>query len=219
MYLFKSVLGAMAVLTVISAPAVATVIIDFEGLPYTDCHGLAGDVIPDAASVLADSFMSDGVLFGSKTSAGVAVEQDSSDAPSSGLNSVVGLDVFGSIPGTESGGRVGDIFFSFVLPGTRTPAYTDYVSFTIGDAGYDLDVFEIRSYNLADELIDIRNVSDTSRFLVAISVPEIHRVEIDFSGDFGYSLDDLTFTSPVPEPCTLMMFGLVGLAALIKRRP
>ena len=218
MYLFKSVFAAMAALTVISAPAVATVIIDFEGLPYFDVSGLAGDVIPDAASVLADSFMSDGVLFGSKTSAGVAVVRDSF-APSSGLNSVVGLDEFGSIPGTEYGGGVGDIFFSFVLPGTRTPAYTDYVSFTIGDAGYDLDEFEIRSYNLADELIDVRNVSDTSRFLVAISVPEIHRVEIDFSGDFGYSLDDLTFTSPVPEPCTLIMFGLFGLAALVKRRP
>jgi len=218
MYLFKSVFAAMAALTVISAPAVATVIIDFEGLPYFDVSGLAGDVIPDAASVLADSFMSDGVLFGSKTSAGVAVVRDSF-APSSGLNSVVGLDEFGSLPGTEYGGRVGDIYFSFVLPGTRTPAYTDYVSFTIGDAGYDLDEFEIRSYNLADELIDVRNVSDISRFLVEISVPEVHRVEIDFSGDFGYSLDDLTFTSPVPEPCTLMMFSLAGLAALIKRRP
>ena len=218
MQLMKAVMGVVIVLTVISTPAVALVIVDFEELPYTNVSGLAGDVTPDAASVLTDNLISDGVIFGSETSAGVAVIQDSL-APSSGLNSVAGLDILGNMPGTGSGGRIGDIFFSFVLPGTQTLAYTDYVSFTVGDAGYDLDEFEIRSYDMGDTLIDVQNVSGTSRFPVTISVPEIHRVEVDFSGEYGYSLDDLSFNNPVPEPCTLLLLGLGGLAVLIKRRP
>lgn len=217
MQLFRAIIGSAAILILISTPAIASVEIDFEGLAYTDVTGLSGDVTPDPSSVLTDNFMPDGLLFGDVMSAGVAVVRDSL-APSSGLNSVAGLDISGNIPGTESGGRVGDIYFSFVLPGTQTSAYTNYVSFTVGDSGFDLDEFEIRSYDLADKLIDVQNVSGISRFPVTIDMPEIHRVEVDFSGEFGYSLDDLSFENPVPEPSTILLFSLGGLAVMKKRR-
>ena len=112
--------------------------------------------------------------------------------PSSGVNVVVGLDAAGTIPDIA----IGDIFFSFVEPGTNTASTTDSVSFTIGDAGGDLDQFQIRSYDLSNVLIDTQNVSNYSRFPVSINVPNIHRVEVDFLGTYGYGLDDLTFNQP-----------------------
>ncbi len=191
--MIKKVTIIVTILILISTPAIAAVI-DFEGLPCT--HTTAGDVIPDTGSVITDNFMSAGVIFGSAASAGVAVVQDSL-APSSGSNSVAGLNTSGKIPGTLHGGCTGDIYFSFVIPGTRSPSVTDYVSFTIGDSGGDSDLFEIRSYDLDNNLIDIRNVSNTSRFPVTISKTGISRVEIDFTGEYGYSLDDLSFSSPI----------------------
>jgi len=191
------------------------VTIDFEGLDYTMITG-GGNKTPNPPSVVTSDFMSDGVLFGKPgVSTGIAVVRDSF-GPSSGLNSAAGLDAAGILPGTSSGSCVGDIFFSFVLPGTLTLGETDYVSFTIGDTGGDLDIFEIRSYNLVDTLFDTQNVSNASRFPVTISLSGIHRVEVDFSGDYGYSLDDLSFTTPVPEPMTICLLGLGSL--LLRRR-
>jgi hypothetical protein len=174
------------------ASAEAT-LIDFESIPvFTDVN-VGGDIVPVAGSVLTTEFAIDGVVFGKAgVSAGVANVRDSL-APSSGLNSVQGLNAAGIIPGAGGGAGLGDIFFSFVEPGTLTPTTVDMVSFTIGDAGGDLDIFEIRSYDLADMLIDTQNVQGNSRFSVTINVPGIHRIEVDFTGEFGYSLDDLMF--------------------------
>jgi len=199
-------------LLLISITAAQATLIDFEGLSFTTIT-VGGDITPNPASVITSGFGSVGVLFGQPgVSTGVAVVRDSL-APSSGLNSVAGLNAAGIIPGSPAGGAdVGDIFFNFVVPGTSTPAATDLVSFTIGDNGFDLDVFQIRSFNLANTLINTQNVSGISRFPVTISVAGIHRVEVDFTGDFGYSLDDLNFNSPaggpaVPEPSSLLLLG------------
>jgi hypothetical protein len=194
-------------------------LLDFEGLPFNTV--VAGDIVPIAGSTLTDEFSGDGVVFGrAGISAGVAVVRGSL-APSSGENSVGGMNSAGILPGAGLGGGLGDIFFSFVLPGTMTPSQTSFVSFTVGDAGGDIDIFEIRSYDLADNLIDIQNNSSSSRFAVLISVPGIHRVEVDFTGNFGYSLDDLEFPTPqgiVPEPATFIVSGLGLLAGVHLRR-
>ncbi len=216
----KRLITIFLIFAICPTVANAVVTLDFEGLPYTSVT-TAGDKTPAAGSVLTDDFMSDGVLFGKAgTSAGVAVVRNSY-APSSGLQSVAGLDASGIIPGSGSGAALGDIYFSFVGPGTLTPGYTDYVSFTIGDAGGDIDVFQIRSYDYAGTLIDTQDFSEAARFSVAISVSGIHRVEVDFTGNYGYSLDDLSFNSPIaiPAPGAILLGGIgVAVVGWLRRR-
>lgn len=224
----KAALGAIAIVSglffspIESAKAAS---FDFEGLPATF---LPADT-PTPGSVLTDNFISQGVRFGKAgVSAGVAVvEPGFGLSPGTIGNSVVGLDQFGNIPHIITG----DIFFNFVLPGTTTAAVTDFLSFTLGDGdviGADLDVFDIRLYDLTDNLIDTLNVSGLSRFPVSINSPGIHRVEIDFQGDFGYSMDDLAFNTPtetpresVPEPTSalgVLALGGLGVVSILKRK-
>jgi len=209
----------IAVLTVVVHGIAYATPLDFEGLPYTLVTS-GGNHTPDPGSVLTNNFASQGVVFGKLgISAGVAVVRDSL-APSSGLNSVAGLDAGGIIPGTTSGAFLGDIYFSFVVPGSSVPATTDWVSFTIGDAGGDLDIFQIRSYDLSDTLINSADVSGASRFPWSLALAGIHRVEVDFTGDFGYSLDDLDFNAgvvPVPGAILLGTIG-AGLVGWLRRR-
>lgn len=196
----------------------AATTIDFESIgTYTPLG--AGDIAPVASSVVTNNFQNLGVLFGeSGLSTGVAVVRDGL-TPSSGLNTVAGLNASGDIPGTGSGGAVGDIYFSFVIPNTTTLALTDFISFTIGDGGGDLDLFQIRSYDLANSLVNTQNVSGISRFLVIINTSGVHRVEVDFTGDYGYSLDDLTFNTPIPAPSAVMLGSIgVGIVNWLRRR-
>ena len=183
------------------------VVINFDSIAdYTASS--AGNVTPVAGSVITDQFASDGVIFGrAGLSTGVAVVRDTL-APSSGLNSVAGLDAEGIIPGTSSGADLGDIYFSFL-------GVTDSVSFTVGDAGGDTDIFDIRAYDSSDALVFDNHYENTSRFLVEFGGFDVTRVEVDFTGSFGYSLDDLTFNTvrQVPEPASLALLG-IGLAGI-----
>jgi hypothetical protein len=195
--------------------------LDFEGLPYTSLVS-GGDILPDPASVLTDNFAAQGVVFGrAGISAGVAVIRSDSLAPSSGLTSVAGLNAAGILPGSPAGGAlVGDIYFHFVAPGSSTPAAVDWVSFTTGDIGSDIDVFQIRTYDISGTLINSADVSGATRFPWSLALPGIHRVEVDFTGDFGYSLDDLDFGSvAVPAPGAILLGTLgAGLVGCLRRR-
>jgi hypothetical protein len=218
--MMKNLITICVIFAICPTVANALVTIDFEGLPYTAVT-TSGNITPVAGSVLTDDFMSVGVLFGKEgTSAGVAVVRDSF-APSSGSNSVAGLDASGMIPSSGGGAAIGDIYFSFVSPGSLMPSATDWVSFTIGDGGGDLDVFQIRSYTLGGSLIDTQDLSNTSRFPVTIAMSGIHRVEVDFTGDYGYSLDDLSFNSPtvIPAPGAILL-GSIGISLVnwLRRR-
>lgn len=184
------------------------VLLDFDSLPGT--VAVAGPLIP--SNVIDDEFSADGILFGkSGVSAGVGVLVSGS-LSTSGTNSLGGLDMAGIFPGNAPGCCSGDIYFRFL-------GVTDFVSFVVGDAGGDIDTFEIRSYDIADVLIDIQNVEGAAFQSVSIAIAGIHRVEVDFdeSNDFGYGLDDLQFndvrTTAVPSPsvAVLMFAGLLSL--------
>lgn len=208
--------GAALIAAAGMAGQAEAVLLDFEDIPAVNVTA-AGDQVPVAMSVVTDQYKPQGVVFGlAGVSTGVAGMEAGSLAPSSGTQSIAGLDDAGLIPGSQFGAHIGDIFFSFVVPGTMTPGKTDMVDFTIGDGGGDNDIFQIRAYSLSNALIHTADVSGISRFAVSINTPGIHRVEVDFTGDFGYTLDDLQFSDPyacVPEPVTAGL-GLIGLGAL-----
>ena len=200
----------------------AVVDIDFEGLPANIISStLPGDHIPAPSTVLTDQFRSDGVLFGrTGVSAGVAILLGAA-SPSSGNNSVAGLDENGLIPGSILGSFIGGTYFSFVVPGTATPGATNWISFTIGDNGEDIDLFDISAFASDDSAVYNQSFAHESRFPVTIAVTGIHRVAIDFRGDFGYTLDDLVFNTPVPVPVPagLPLFGtaVAGLGLIVWR--
>jgi len=205
---------------VVNAPAMA-VTLGFEELPSTSL--LSGT--PPANTVLTDDFAADGIIFGKAgTSAGVAVTNHPSGV-AFGSNAIAGLNAAGDLVFALSA----DIFFNFVLPGTTTPAVTDSVSFTIGDIGGDLDIFDVRAFDLNNQLLFSQNVSDNSFFPVTINAAGINRVEVDFdnTSSAGYGLDNLSFNTPVPivvsvpEPNSLLglfAIGTLGAASTLKRK-
>ena len=222
---------------VAGAPAgAAGATLNFDDLAFFNYKFFgSGPFTPPAATVITDQFKTAGVIFGRPgVSTGVSVVQELSDpedldsantlAPSSPRNSVAGLDAAGMIPrgvepdGTLAGPAVGDIFFSFVVPGTTTPGTASGISFTVGDVGGDVDLYEIRAFGLDGALLSSQSVAAVSRIGFPLVVDGVHRVEIDFTGAFGYSLDDLTFTiatpgGSLPAPMSLGLLGL-GLCAV-----
>ncbi|MDZ8106800.1 MAG: PEP-CTERM sorting domain-containing protein [Nostoc sp. DedQUE12a] len=197
--------------------AAQAALLTFEELPTTTLP--ASTPVPE--SVLTDDFISDGVLFGKTgVSAGVAVVSTGFGLDPSAGNTVVGLDQFGNIPDIVTG----DIFFSFVLPNTLQPAQTDFVSFSIGNGGVDVDIFEIRAFDVNNTLLQTQNFANQSAFPVSFSLPGINRIEIDFTGQFGYALNDLNFNTPtpvssVPEPQTIVGLAMVlGIGGLMQKK-
>jgi hypothetical protein len=212
---------AATFISLIIGNAAQAVVLDFEGLPTTTLPA----TIPLPESVITNNFISEGVIFGKPgVSAGVAVVPIGFGLGDLNAgNTIVGLDQFGNIPPIV----IGDIFFNFVLPNTLTPAQTDTVSFSIGNGGGDIDIFEIRAFNLNNELIQTQNFSNEAAFPVLINVPGINRVEVDFTGEFGYSLNNLAFNTPtnpvqtVPESSSLvgvLAIGALGVGLLLKQK-
>ncbi|MBH8563284.1 PEP-CTERM sorting domain-containing protein [Nostoc sp. CENA67] len=193
------------------------VLLDFEGLPTTPLPSST----PVPESVLTDDLISDGVLFGKTgVSAGVAVVENGFGLDPGAGNTVVGLDQFGNIPNIVTG----DIFFSFVVPNTLQPGQTDFVSFSIGNGGGDVDVFEIRAFDFNNTLLQTQNFAKEAAFPVSFSLPGINRIEVDFTGEFGYALNDLNFNTPtpatsVPEPQAILGLATVlGMGVLMQRK-
>lgn len=205
-YLLAAALSVAAI-----SPAHA-VFINFDSLPGT--NQTSGT--PPASAVLTDDLDALGIIFGrAGISAGVAVNAAAAFSSPHGIS---GLDVNGTIPAHSSG----DIYFSFVVPNTTIAAVTNSVSFYIGDGGGDLDIFQVRSYNIANVLVDTQNVSGNSYFQVSVIDPAIHRIEVDFdnNSNAGFTLDNLSFNDPgaVPDASSSMLLVLAGLASLVGLR-
>ena len=177
--MFRSTLVVLIACAVAGAPAgAAGATLTFDDLPFFNFAFFGpGPHTPPAETILTDQFKSAGVIFGRPgISTGVSVVQELENpldlssvnllAPSSPRNSVAGLDAAGIMPrgaeadGTPRGPVVGDIFFSFVVPGTTTPGTASSISFTVGDGGGDLDLWEIRAFGLDEGGIPARQVDD-----------------------------------------------------------
>lgn len=207
-------------ISLVIANSAQAVLLDFEGIPTSDFTS----TVPLPESVLTNNFISEGVIFGNPAvSAGVAVVPTGFGLDPSAGNTIIGLDQFGNIPPIATG----DIFFNFVLPNTLTPAETNSVSFSIGNGGGDIDIFEIRAFNLNNDLIQTQSFSNSAAFPVLIDLPGINRVEVDFTGEFGYSLNDLFFNTPtttvtaVPESSSLagiFAMGALTISLLVQRK-
>lgn len=204
----------VAVVSSLCSAAGAATTINFNEVPATPRPAGAGSYVPLPQSVVTDRYRPLGILFGREgVSAGVAVTQFDLGEPVG----AVGLDAAGSVPGTRKGTNVGDIYFRFVIPGTDTPAAANDVRFTVGDGGGDVDLFQIRSYGLGGDLLDTRSYAFPSYSPVTIPVGNVHRVEIDFTGNFGYLMDDVTFTV-VPEPAAAVLLASAAGVLLLRSR-
>ena len=215
----QSLSGALLVCIAFAAgtsPVLAN-LIDF------DSHASTGQNFgtPPAAAVVTNDYASLGVVFGRDgLSAGVTVVANPSAF--SQPNGACGLDA----AGITVAYCTGDIYFNFVDPGDGvTPATTNAITFVIGDAGGDLDSWIIHVYAANDVLLTARSVASSSNISQSFNYPSMERVWVQWTATTGagYLLDDLEFAVPtvnVPEPGTfaLLGIGLVGLAALSRRK-
>jgi hypothetical protein len=206
---------AAAVVLALAAPASAQVTLNFNDLPSEPQRTSPpySGFAPRPDTVVTDQYRNVGVVFGEPgLSSGVAVAELLADS----RHAVFALTAGGLVPGTGSGAYNGDLYLRFVAPGTDTPALADGVTFVVGDSGGDTDDFQIRGYGLDGSLLDTQAFVSVAYRTVSIPVA-VSRVVVDFTGDTGYVLDDLTFRI-VPEPGGALV--LVGAAAipLLRRR-
>jgi hypothetical protein len=115
-----------------------------------------------------------------------------------------------------------DIFL--VVPGTNTPAVTDYIAIQGDEIPSFGEVF-YTAYDVNGNLIASGNAIDEAGETYSLSAAGIHEFRLHSAhGDVAY--DNLTFDTPAapggsssatPEPDTLGLSGLVGAAVLFFR--
>jgi hypothetical protein len=126
-----------------------------------------------------------------------------------------------SINGPANGG----ISVRFVLPGTFSPGVTDSVSFmVVGTDSSQAALWSAAIFNPDGTLLETRSGSTDGLVNFLRAQADIARVEF-YPSVFREGIDDLTFgnistANPVPEPATLLLFGmgLSGVAGAVRRR-
>jgi len=106
------------------------------------------------------------------------------------------------------------IDMSFVVPGTTTPATTDFVSALFADSEVGSTIGLLEAFDINGSLIASTSPATptSSTAILQISTPGIVRVRFTDVLD-GVEIDNITFNTPVPLPSALvlLMSGLGGL--------
>lgn len=155
------------------------------------------------------------------------------------FNSNMGYVTFGmdggrlGIFGTDSSGDADYSFLKFNAPIEMTfvdpndftkPSYVNALSAVWGDGGGDVDFLRLRLFDLNDNLIETVLSEGQSWQTIEYSGSGIHKAIFDQQIGAPYPsdtfLDSLTFdlpTSSVPEPATILLFG-IGIAGIVISR-
>jgi hypothetical protein len=116
-----------------------------------------------------------------------------------------------------------DIDIFLVVPGTTTPAVTDFISIQ-GDEIPSGGLVNFSAYDVHGNLLTSASQVDTAGGTYTLSSPGIHEFRLNsVNGDVAY--DNLSFDVPsapssaVPEPSTILFVcsGAAVLAARIRR--
>lgn len=119
------------------------------------------------------------------------------------------------------------VLLSFVLPGTETPGVTDLVAISLDALGASDprdDLVELFALGEGNEILAVDRAFDTevTELRIQRSVPDIARAVILFApapGSTDYEgYDNLEFGEPVPDPATLSLLAIGGMAVLRRRR-
>jgi hypothetical protein len=164
-------------------------VIDFQDIvPSPDVQGSA----PLPESIVDDEYQDLGVLFASANYPAAAV----TDYPGSTPNSLAALDEFGLFDFSEM------MIASFVLPGTPTPAVTNYV----GLESVDPTPVTVSVYHFFGYLIGTFDVPGNSyNFYEAENIGSItmHGYDVNAAEDDWYAIDTFTFETPMAGPTAI----------------
>lgn len=114
----------------------------------------------------------------------------------------------------------------FVLPNSNTATVWDSVSLRVGDGDAVAEIFRVTFKGLAGNVLNVQEFTTGGGPVgggatVSFNGAGIHRVEVlGLVGASGGAIDDLSFSSAVPEPGSwaLLLGGLAGVAARRARR-
>ena len=188
-------------------------VLGFDALPPNGGGGAYGNtgISIQPESQLTDQFSNLGIKFFS-TGGPVAVisaEGLANEGDAKSPFNVIGGSLLGSSLPTIS--YYEPITLDFFLPGTTTPAVTSRVGAWNDPTGSRilLSVYDING-------LLIESVEADEGFFVGITNSPIASATFSFVSTQsvkGFSLDDVTFGTPVPDPATVWLFGsgLIGL--------
>lgn len=125
-------------------------------------------------------------------------------------------------------GVAGDqLTFDFVLPNTNTATSWDSVSLRVGDGDAVPEKFRVTFKGLTGNVLSVQEFITTGGPVhggatASFSGGGVHRVEVlGLVYASGGGVDDLSFSSPVPEPghWALLTAGLLLIGARLRTRP